>query len=176
MALKEKQKAFVEDFLIHGNAKLAAINSGYSPRSAESQGCRMLKMPAVLKYLEMRRAEIARRTGVTPERVMQELARIAFLDPTDLADMDTATVKASATKDDRAAIASIKVKTIPTEQGDGVEREIRFADKIKALELIGKKYGMWTDTHKIDLNAKVEIVDDVPSDAQPAEDDVPEGD
>ena len=45
-----------------------------------------------------------------------------------------------------------------------VEREIRFADKIKALELLGKRFGMWIDKQQVDVQGAVQIVDDVPSD------------
>jgi phage terminase small subunit len=58
----------------------------------------------------------------------------------------------------------VKVKTIPTQDGEGVEREIRFADKIKALELLGKRFGMWIDKQQVDVQGAVQIVDDVPRD------------
>ena len=59
--------------------------------------------------------------------------------------MSDATVKNDAERDDTAAIASVKVKVIPGENGDGVEREIRLADKLKALELCGKHLGMFKE-------------------------------
>ena len=45
---------------------------------------------------------------------------------------------------------------IPTKEGEGVEREIKFNDKIKALELLGKHLGMWKD--KLDVDIKVPII------------------
>ncbi len=39
---------------------------------------------------------------------------------------------------------------IPTQDGYGVEREIKFNDKIKALELLGKRFGMWIDRQNIE--------------------------
>ncbi|MFF2156584.1 terminase small subunit [Paenibacillus chitinolyticus] len=78
---------------------------------------------------------------------MRELARIAFLDPTNVVNMDSAELLDSATADDRAAIASIKVKSMSGDVGM-VEREIKFADKIKALELLGKHYGMWVSAYR----------------------------
>jgi phage terminase small subunit len=39
----------------------------------------------------------------------------------------------------------VKVRKIPTPDGYGIEREIRIADKIKALELLGKRFGMFRD-------------------------------
>lgn len=162
MALRPKHKRFADEYLIDLNATKAAIRAGYSPKSAAQQGSELLKHPKVRAYIDARMAELSRRTGVNQERIIRELARIAFLDPTKLVDMDEATVLAGATEDDRAAISAVRVKRIPTQDGEGVEREIRFADKIRALELLGKRFGMWVDRNEVDLNAYVQIVDDVP--------------
>jgi len=159
-----KQQKFADEYLIDLNATQAAIRAGYSPKSAEQQGSVLLRNPKVRAYIDQRIAELSRRTGVTQERIIRELARIAFLDPTQLIDMDTAELLSDAAEDDRAAIASVKVKTIPTEAGTGVEREVRFADKIKALELLGKRFGMWLDRQQVDVQGAVQIVDDVPHD------------
>ena len=80
----------------------------------------------------------------------------------DVMDFNSATVKPDASKDDTAAIASVRVKTIPTKDGDGVEREIKLADKLKALELLGKRYGLFTDNVNVSGEGVVQIVDDVP--------------
>lgn len=81
--------------------------------------------------------------------------------------MNTAELLDSAGADDCAAIASVKVKTTPFEDGEGVEREVRFADKIKALELLGKRFGMWIDKQQVDVQGAVQIVDDVPNKSSP---------
>ena len=67
------------------------------------------------------------------------------------------------TPEDTAAIASVKVKTIPTADGLGVEREIRMADKLKALELLGKHFGMFTDNVRLSGAVGVQIIDDIPA-------------
>lgn len=94
---------------------------------------------------------------------MRELARIAFLNAPDVVNFSDATIRDDASEDDTAAIASVKVKTIPGQDSDGVEREIKFADKIKALELLGKRYGMWVDK-QITGEIGVQIIDDIGSD------------
>ncbi|WP_028988042.1 terminase small subunit [Thermicanus aegyptius] len=162
MKLTEKQKRFVEEYLIDLNATQAAIRAGYSPKTANEQGARLLAKVSVRAYIDARMAKLSKRTGVTQERIIRELARIAFLNPTDVVDLDSATLKPNSTEDDTAAIAAVKVKTIPTQDGVGVEREIRFADKIRALELLGKRFGMWIDKQQIDVQGAVQIVDDVP--------------
>ena len=56
-----------------------------------------------------------------------------------------------------AAIASVKFKVIPGKNGeDGFEREVRLHDKVKALELMGKHLGMFTD--KFDLTGNVPVI------------------
>lgn len=160
--LTDKQQRFVEEYLVDFNAKQAAIRAGYSPRSAESQGSRLLSNRKVSRAIEERMAELSRRTGVTAERIVRELARIAFLDPTELADMDDATIRDDATADDRAAIAAVKVKRFVSGDGESVEREIRFADKLRALELLGKRLGLWLYRTQVDVTGAVQIVDDVP--------------
>lgn len=163
MALREKQQRFAEEYLIDLNAKQAAIRAGYSPKSAEQQGSALLRNPQVSAYIEQRMAQLSARTGVNQERIIRELARVAFLDPTHLVDMDSAEILESTSEDDRAAIASVKVKTMGGDV-EMVEREVKFADKLKALELLGKRYGMWVDKQQIDVQGAVQIVDDVPRD------------
>ncbi len=98
-------------------------------------------------------AERSSRTGVTADRVVRELARIAFLDPTRLANVNSATIKDDATEDDRAAISSVKVKS----GEDFTEREIKFVDKTKALELLGRHLGMF-EKDKDGVNVGVTVV------------------
>ena len=157
-----KQKRFCAEYLVDLNATQAAIRAGYSPASAWSIGYELLKKPDIRARIDKGIAEQERRTGINADRVLRELGRIAFVSAPDLVNMDDATLKEGASADDLAAIASVKVKTIPGPMGDGAEREIRLADKLKALELIGKHLGMFTD--KVELNAveAVQIVDDIP--------------
>lgn len=164
MKLTEKQKRFADEWLIDMNGTAAAIRAGYSVRSAEVTASKLLRNPKVRAYIDERMAEHSRRTGVTQERIIRELARIAFLDPTQLVNMDTAELLDNSTTDDRAAIASVKVKTMSGET-EMIEREVRFADKIKALELLGKRLGMWIDKQQVDVQGAVQIVDNVPSDS-----------
>lgn len=161
--LTEKQKRFADEWLIDMNGTAAAIRAGYSVKSAEVTASKLLRNPKVRAYIDERMAEHSRRTGVTQERIIRELARIAFLDPTKLVNMDKAELLDAATEDDRAAIAAVKVKTIRGEETEMVEREIRFADKIKALELLGKRFGMWIDKQQVDVQGAVQIIDDVPA-------------
>lgn len=149
--MTKKQKRFVEEYLIDLNATQAAIRAGYSPDTAQVQGSRMLSNVMVSREIAKAMAERSRRTGVNADRVVMELAKIAFVNADDVIDAETATVKPDASRDDTAAIQSVKVKTFGE---DGLEREIKMADKLKALELLGKHLGMFKD--KVELSGTLE--------------------
>lgn len=149
--MTKKQKRFVEEYLIDLNATQAAIRAGYSPDTAYSIGNENMKKPEIKAQIDKAIAERSRRTGVNADRVVMELAKIAFVNAGDVIDAETATVKPDATRDDTAAIQSVKVKTFGE---DGLEREVKMADKLKALELLGKHLGMFKD--KVELSGNLE--------------------
>lgn len=85
----------------------------------------------------------SRRTGITQDRVLRELAKVAFVNANDVIDPDSATVRADAAEDDLACIQSVKVKTSESEMGSSSEREIKLYDKMRALEMLGKHLGLF---------------------------------
>lgn len=152
--LTKKSEVFCEEYLIDLNATQAAIRAGYSVDSAGSIGSELLKKPEIRARVDKAMAERSKRTGINADRVLRELGRLAFVDPSAVIDMTTAEVKSDATPDDRAAIAGMKVKYVPhkdfDENGDpvieqAIEREVRLCDKLKALELCGRHLGMFKD-------------------------------
>ena len=154
--LTEKQQRFIDEYLIDLNATQAAIRAGYSVTTAREQASQNLTKLNIQQAISEKMAERSKRTGVNQDRIVLELAKIAFVNAADVIDSDDATIKAGATADDTAAIQSVKVKVIPTKEGEGVEREIRLNDKLKALELLGKHLGMWND--KLDVNVNIPVV------------------
>jgi len=80
MTLTDKQAQFVQEYLIDLNATQAAIRAGYSPDTAEQQGCRLLRNVQVGKAVADAMAQRSVRTRVTADRVLTELARIGFGD------------------------------------------------------------------------------------------------
>jgi phage terminase small subunit len=117
--------------------------------------------PYIRARIDKAIAEQSSRTGANADRVVRELAKVAFANAKDVIDFDNATIKSDASDDDTAAIASVKIKTIPTADGEGVEREIKMADKLKALELLGKRFGMFTDNVNVSGEGVVQIVDNI---------------
>ena len=149
--MTKKQKRFIEEYLIDLNATQAAIRAGYSPDTAKSIGSENLTKPDITAQIARAMAERSRRTGVNADRVIMELAKIAFVNANDVIDPKTATIKEGALPEDNAAIQSVKVKTFGE---DGLEREIKMADKLKALELLGKHLGMFRD--KLEVSGTLE--------------------
>lgn len=155
--LTAKQKKFVEEYLIDLNATQAAIRAGYSPNTAQEQSSRLLSNVKVKNEIDKAMAERSRRTGISQDRVLRELAKIAFVNPGDVINFDEATVKSDAKEDDLAAIASVKIKNIPTEDGEITEREIKLCDKLKALDLLGKHLGIYDKHEAKDRNLTITI-------------------
>ena len=153
--LTAKQQRFVEEYLIDLNATQAAIRAGYSPKTANEQGARLLANASVQEAIAKAMAERSRRTGISQDRVIQELARIAFVNPKNIIDLEDASVREDATEDDLACIQSVKVKTTDGPKGTSMEREVKLNDKMKALEQLGKHLGMFTE--KVELDADMDL-------------------
>lgn len=153
--LTDKQQRFVEEYLIDLNATQAAIRAGYSVKTANEQGSQNLAKLSIQQAIAERMAERSRRTGVNQDRVVLELAKIAFVKMTDIVDSE-GNIKGDAAEDDLACIESVKYKHSDTDTGYSEEREVKIASKLKALELLGKHLGMWND--KVDLNVALPIV------------------
>lgn len=153
--MTDKQKRFVEEYLIDLNATQAAIRAGYSPKTANEQGNRLLANVSVQRELNKQMAKRSKRTGVTQDRVVRELAKIAFLDMTQVVD-SYGRIRDDATPEDRACIESIKYKSSSGDQGESVEREVKVASKLKALELLGKHLGMYSD--KLNIEGTLPVV------------------
>ena len=160
--MTKKQKRFVEEYLIDLNATQAAIRAGYSPETAYSIGSENLKKPEIRTHIEKAMAERSKRTGINQDRIIIELAKIGLLNPKNLVNFEEATIKEEAAEEDLAAVASVRVKRFPTKDGEGIEREIRMYDKTKALELLGRHFGMFKDKVEVSgLEEEKKKLDDI---------------
>ena len=145
--------------MIDLNATQAAIRAGYSVRTANEQGAQNLAKLSIQDAISRKMAARSRRTGVNAERVVLELAKVAFAKMTDIVDSN-GKIKEDASPDDLACIESIKYKESDNEYGGSVEREVKIASKLKALELLGKHLGMWSDKFNVTVE-KSEKLDDI---------------
>lgn len=146
MALTPKQNRFIEEYLIDLNATQAAIRAGYKEKAAYRTGADNLRKPQIQKEIQRRMKDREKRTEISQDRVLQELAKIGFADVTDFVTIEGHSVKVKTTdqmpRDKLGAIAGIK------EGANGIE--IKLNDKEKALELIGRHLGMFKD--KLELS------------------------
>ena len=155
MALNERQKRFCNEYMIDLNATQAAIRAGYSVKTANEQGARLLTNVSVQAEIQRLQAEISRRTGISQDRVIRELAKIAFLNPMNLVTSE-GRIRDGASQDDLSCIEGVKFKRSDSDTGYSEEREVKIASKLKALELLGKHLGMFND--KLDLNIAQPVV------------------
>ena len=154
MAVTDKQRAFIQEYILDYNATQAAIRAGYSTRTAKEQGARLLSNVNVSDELQKEVAKRSVRTGITADRVIQELARIALVNPADINNMD------DSARDDTAAINGYKVRTYTDKDGIiKTETDIKLCDKIRALELLGKHIGIFTDTLNLSGGIKITMTD-----------------
>ena len=157
--LSKKQQAFVDEYLIDLNATQAAIRAGYKRSEyTDTNAAKLLDNTRIAEEIEKAMAERSKRTGINQDRVLQEIAKLAFVNAADVIDMDTATVLPDAKPEDLACVKSVKVKR--TAKGKSIieEHEVQFYDKKASLELLGRHLGMFKD--KVELSGAVPVIVD----------------
>lgn len=157
--LTEKQQKFVDEYLVDLNATQAAIRAGYSVKTAEQMGYKLVHKSSVSEVIKKEQAKLSKRTGISQERILRELAKIGFSNLKEYVawDADGIHLKDSA-EVDGAVLQSVTETYLPS---GGVKTEVKAHDKAKALELLGKHLGMWVDKTEITGAQPVRIVDDL---------------
>lgn len=156
--LAPRLRDFCEEYLKNGgDAFQAALAAGYTDRYAKSKSYRLAARQEVQDYLAGRRQEMARR-AVAPEQVLLELARIGFADVADYVTVEQGKLQVTDLErmDPAARRAIVAVKS----GNSGVE--VKLADKLKALELMGKNLGLFERGARKEDTGEVKIVDDIP--------------
>ncbi len=158
--MRDREEQFCQEYLIDLNPVQAALRAGYARSTAEN-AYRWIKAgderekPRVRARVDALMAQRSRRTGINADRVLMELGRLGFADITDIVDAATGELREGVSKDDAAAVASIRVKR----GADFTEREVRLWDKNRSLELLGKHLGLFTERMQIEGGVPV-IIDD----------------
>lgn len=136
MKMSLKMKKLADEFLICGNASEAARRAGYSPKYARITACKTLQKPAVREYIEARLKEIESEKIADQTEIMQYL---------------TAVLRGE----------SVSQEIVVEGLGDGCSEARRIdkapseKDRLKAAELLGKRYGLWTE--KLEMDADMEL-------------------
>lgn len=133
-----KQKKFADEYIISGNATQAAIKAGYSGNYAKAQSSKLLENVGIKSYIDERLKKLEEEAIADQTEVLKYLTRV-------LRDEEKEEILVNVGNFEQE-IQSMKVST---------------KDKIKAAELLGKRYGSWTD--KVDLNSTegIKIIDDI---------------
>lgn len=151
--LTDKQEKFCREYIVDLNATQAAIRAGYSEKTADQQGSRLLTNVKVAERIQELQNEAAERNDITVDRVLAEYAKIGFADPSKFFKAtvggDPYIDASEATEDDWAAVTSIQCEDFLDGRGEDV-REVRkvkitLADKKGALDSIARHLGMFKD-------------------------------
>ena len=140
--MTDKQKRFCDEYLIDLNATQAAIRAGYSEKTANRIGTENLSKLVVKKYIEERMAEKEKKLIASQDEVLKYLTSVM-----------------------RGESQSTELVVEGT--GDGcseartILKEPSEKDRLKAAELLGKRYGLYTEKVDVDASVGVTIIDDL---------------
>ena len=136
--MKDRQRRFADEYLIDLNAEAAAVRAGYSPRYARGNAYKLVAKSGIKEYIEKRMAEKESELIADQNEVLRYL---------------TAVMRGESTSEE------IIVEGI----GDGrskarkLEKTPSEKDRLKAAELIGKRYGLFTDKIETDVDMDLNI-------------------
>ena len=159
--MTDAQKRFCDEYLIDLNASRAykvAYPNCKKDETARANSSRLLTIANIQEYISEKQKEIEKRTEVTQDMVINELAKIAFLDIRKLY-TENGRLKNVADIDDDTVGAISSLETLEEYDGYGDDREkigdtqkVKLLDKTKALELLGRHLGMFKEKVTIDGN------------------------
>jgi phage terminase small subunit len=143
MSLTPKQQRFVDEYLIDLNGTQAVIRAGYSAKGASVQACRLLANANIQAAVQAGRDGASRRTEITLDRVLKELAKIGFANMADY--IDKLEDLENLDRDLMAAVSEVIVEDV-----GGVKRtRVKLLDKRAALVDLGKHLGAFVTKHEV---------------------------
>lgn len=161
--LSPKEEIFIREVLRTGNATRAAVLAGYSAATASVTGSKLLRKAKISAELAKVREKLLQKIEIDAEKVLQGIAQVAFYDVRKFFNPD-GSLKPVADLDDMTAFAlkGLDVEKLFHHFGKGQAEEkgtitkIRFADRLEALQLLGRHLKLFTD--KLELTDAQEIV------------------
>lgn len=128
-----KQTKFADEYIISGNATQAAINAGYSEKTARKIGSENLTKPDIKAYIDERMKKLEEEAIADQAEVLKYLTRVL--------------------RDEEREDALVNIGNYEQEIQS---MKVSAKDRIKAAELLGKRYGSWTD--KVDLSSDLTLI------------------
>ncbi|QFT84960.1 Terminase small subunit [Halomonas sp. THAF12] len=155
--LTARQSRFVDEYLVDLNGKQAAIRAGYAERSAEGTASRLLSNAKVAEAIAQRKAQRSERTKVDADYVLHRLVEIDQMDVADiLADDGSILPIREWPMAWRRTLSGLDVSELWEHNGDtreqiGLLKKIKWPDKVKNLELLGKHVDVqaWRERQEI---------------------------
>jgi phage terminase small subunit len=149
--LNKRQEIFVAAYCVKLDAKAAAIKAGYSKKTAASQGSQLLNNPKISAAIAKKTGKVCGNLEITQERVLAEIAKLAFFDPRKLFESD-GSPKQLHELDDETAMAVAGFEFVELFEGSGDEKhafgllkKYKLTDKRGSLELLGRYLKLFTD-------------------------------
>ncbi|HBH2547053.1 terminase small subunit [Staphylococcus lugdunensis] len=140
MKLTVKQQRFADEYIRTGNAYQSAINAGYSETYAKGNVVKLLENVSVKSYIDKRLEELKKESIAEQDEILQYL---------------TSVMRGEMTEQTLVG------------QGEGYQEidniDVGAKDRIKAAELLGKRYRMWTEKIEAEVTTPT-FVNDVPED------------
>lgn len=147
-----KQKKFADEYLVDLNATQAAIRAGYSEQSASVQACKLLKKGNIASYINTKREVLAEKSEIDAVWVLKNLQEVA----------EKCMTARPVMKWDYGEKCLVQ-ETVTDQNGDEVGvYQFDSQGANRALELIGKHLGMFTD--KLQIEGKLLSMEHVPID------------
>ncbi len=138
LPMTAKQKRFCNEYLIDCNATQAAIRAGYSAKTAYSVGQRMLKNVEVKKYIDEQFEKLKNDNIADTQEIMEYLTSV---------------------------MRGEQKEQVPLMYYDKQileEKSASIKEILKAAELLGKRYSLFTEKMELETTASVKIMDDIP--------------
>lgn len=134
--LNEKQKAFCEYYLESLNAYESAIKAGYSENYAKAQSYKMLEKVGIKSYIDKKLKELEDERIAKADEVLKHLTSI---------------MRGEITEETPILIGEGMQQLVP--------KEVNIKDRIKAAELLGRRYALFTDKQDVDIKVPKIIFD-----------------
>lgn len=146
--LTTQQLTFVDEYLLHGNATAAAIKAKYSKKTAAQSASRLLNSVKILDEIDRRQNKQRKKFDVTAEDILNELKAIGFSRLGNMAQWGGSKLilkdSSELAEEDHAAIESVT----ETPGAFGIKMSVKTHNKVKALELLAKRLGLFKDEEK----------------------------
>lgn len=157
--LTPKQQLFVQEYLIDLNATQAAIRAGYSEKTANEQGCRLLAHVSVSASIQEAMDKRSNRTQITADNVLNELAKLGFGNIQNLYTPEGALIPIHQLPPEVAATVTEITERVISSDGESVtlERKYKVSDKRAALVDLGKHLKLFTEKTEMELSGGLTV-------------------